>query len=220
MAAMAKEEMESVQSSEQARTFWMAGVLCAVGGASWLVNGMVNGVVSLVTSQPYGVISPPYGMVFAIADIFWVVIQSLLLIGVVGLVLSGAAPGWFGGIALGLALLGRVDFVVAEIHSLINVLTIGEDTSVLLPLGALTTAVGMTLVGIAVLRAKRWGGWQRFTPFLAGIYPFVAMFPFIFITSEPNALAIAGWGLPWLLLGYALWSSAGERRTPWSAPAQ
>ena len=215
--------MEGVQSLERARTLGKvrtAGVLCAVGGAGWLVNGMVNGVVSLVTSQPYGVISQPYGMVFAIADIFWVVIQSLLLIGVIGLVLSGAAPGWFGGIALGLALLGRVDFVVAEIHSLINVLVIGEDTSVLLPLGALTTAVGMTLVGIAVLRAKRWGGWQRFTPLLTGIYPFVAMFPFLLITGEPNILAITGWGLPWLLLGYAIWSSAGERRTPQSAPAQ
>jgi hypothetical protein len=215
--------MESVQSLERTRRLGKvqtAGVLCAVDGAGWLVNGMVNGVVSLVTSQPYGVISQPYGMVFAIADIFWVVIQSLLLIGVVGLALSGAAPGWFGGIALGLTLLGRVDFVVAETHSLINVLTIGEDTSVLLPLGALTTAVGMTLVGIAVLRAKRWGGWQRFTPLLVGIYPFVAMFPFLLITGEPNIPAITGWGLPWLLLGYAIWTNARERRTPQSAPVQ
>ena len=151
-------------------------------------------------------------MVLAIADVFWIGIQSLLLIGVVGLALSGAAPGWFGGIYLGIALLGRVDFVVAEIHALINVLTSGDDTSILLPLGPLITAVGMTLVGVAVLRAKHWRGWQRFTPLLAGIYPFVAMFPFIFITGEPNILAIAGWGLTWLLLGYAMWSSTVEKR--------
>ena len=204
--------MEGVQSLERARTsdkVRTAGVLCAIGGVGWLVNG----VLSLMISQSSG-------MVLAIADVFWIGIQSLLLIGVVGLALSGAAPGWFGGISLGIALLGRVDFVLAEIHSLINVLTIGEDTSVLLPLGALTTAVGMTLVGVAVLRAKRWGGWQRFTPLLAGIYPFVAMFPFFVITGEPNVLAIAGWGLLWLLLGYAILSSACERRTPQSAPAR
>jgi hypothetical protein len=43
---------------------------------------------------------------------------------------------------------------------------------------------------------------------LAKVYPFVVMFPFIFITDEPNLLAIAGWGLTWCLLGYAMWSSA------------
>ena len=138
----------------------------------------------------------------------WIVVHLLLLIGVVGLALSGAAPGWFGGMALGIALLGRMDFVLAEIHSL----SIGDDTSFLLPLGALITAVGMTLVGIAVLRARRWGGWQRFTPLLVGGYPFVAMFPFVFITGEPNQLAIAGWGLLWFLLGYAMWSSVAEER--------
>jgi hypothetical protein len=40
----------------------------------------------------------------------------------------------------------------------------------------------------------------------------VVMFPFIFITDEPNTLAIAGWGVPWFLLGYATWSSAVEER--------
>jgi len=200
--------MESVQTMERASTLGRlraAGVLCAVGGADWLANG----VLSLVISQPSG-------MGFAISEVFWIAIQSLLLIGVVGLALSGAAPGWFGGIALGIALLGRVVFVLAEIHSL----SIGDDTSFLLPLGALITAVGMTLVGIAVLRAKRWGGWQKFTPLLAGIYPFLAMFPLIFITEEPSMLTITGWGLPWLLLGCAIWSSSREQRTPPSAPAR
>ena len=194
--------MERAQSMERTPTLGKvrtAGVLCAVGGAGWLVNGMV----SLVLSQPTGA-------AFAISEVLWIIIQSLLLIGVVGLALSGVAPGWFGGTALGIGLLGRVDFVLAEIHSLI----IGDDTSFLLPLGALITAVGMTLVGIAVLLAKRWGGWQRFTPLLVGVYPFVTMFPFIFIADEPSMLAITGWGLPWLLLGYAMWSSVREQRTP------
>ena len=172
-----------------------AGVLCAVGGASWLVNGLV-----------FLMISQPDGAAFVIAEAVWIAIQTLLLIGVVGLALSGAAPGWFGAISLGIALLGRVDFVAAEVHSLF----IGEE-SVLLPVGALLTAVGMTLVGIAVLRANRWTGWRRFTPLLAGVYPLVAMFPFIFITSEPNMISIAIWGLPWLLLGYAIYSNARER---------
>ena len=110
-------------------------------------------------------------------------------------------------IALGLAVLGRVDFVLTEIRSLIP----GED-SFLLPLGELIMAIGITLMGIAVLRARRWVGWQQSTPLITGVYPFVVVFPFIFITDEPNVLAIAGWGLTWCLLGYAMWSSAVEER--------
>ncbi|MGH3087954.1 MAG: hypothetical protein ACRDSJ_11630 [Rubrobacteraceae bacterium] len=74
------------------------------------------------------------------------------------------------------------------------------------------TAVGMTLVGIAVLRARRWVGWRRFIPLLVGLYPFVAMFPLVFIMSEPSYLSIAVWGIPWLLLGYAISSSARDAR--------
>jgi hypothetical protein len=153
-----RQSMESVQSLEKVHTpgtVQTAGVLCAVGGAGWLVDGVVSSAV--IQSG---------GATFVVWEVSWILVQSLLLIGVAGLAFSGAAPGWFGGISLGLALLGRVDFVAAEIHSLI----IGYDSD-LLPLGALVTAVGMTLVGIAVLRAKRWGGWQRFAPLLAGVYP-------------------------------------------------
>jgi hypothetical protein len=173
-----------------------AGVLCAVGGAGWLANALLG-----------AAISRPNSAAFVITEVLWTIIQVLLLIGVIGLALSGVVSGWSGGIALGLALLGRVDFVLAEIHSLV----LGED-SFLLPLGALITAVGMTLVGIAVLRGRRWGGWQRFTPLIVGVYPFVVMFPIIFIAGEPSMLAIAGWGLTWCLLGYAMWLSAVEER--------
>ena len=153
-------------------------------------------------------LSQPSSAVFAISRVFWIIISSLLFIGVVGLALWDVMAGRFGGIALGIVVVGQVSFLLSEIHQLIT----GEDDSFLVPLGALITAVGMTLVGIAVLRARRWGGWQRFTPLLVGGYPFVAMFPFVFITGEPNQLAIAGWGLLWFLLGYATWSSVAEER--------
>ena len=192
--------MDSVQGSPNTPILGkirIAGVLCTVGGIGWVANALLT-----------DVISPPNNSgAFVITEVLWIVIQLLLLLGVVGLALSGVVSGWFGGIALGLALLGRADFVLAEIHSLI----LGEE-SVLLPLGALITAVGMTLVGIAALRARRWRGWPRFPPLLVGVYPFVVMFPLIFITNEPNILAIGGWGLTWLLLGYAMWSSTVEER--------
>jgi hypothetical protein len=172
-----------------------AGMLCLVGGAGWLANGLWA-----------AGMGAPEGGAFVVAEVVWVAIQVLLLVGVIGLALSGAVSGLFGLIALGVALLGRVDFVVAEMHSL----AIGEE-SFLLPVGAFITAVGMTLVGIAVIRARRWSGWRRFMPLLVGLYPFVAMFPLIAVMSEPSFLSIALWGVPWTLLGLAMWSSRGAR---------
>ncbi len=175
-----------------------AGALCAVGGAGWLVTGLLS-----------SAISRPHTVAYALLQVPWIIVQVLLLVGVVGLVFSGAASGWLGTIALGIALLGRVVFVVAEIHASILV-----DDSILQPLGAVITAVGMTLVGIAVLRRRRWGGWQRFTPLVVGVYPFLVMFPFVIVTDEPNILAISGWGLAWFLLGYAMWSSVAAEHRP------
>lgn len=166
----------------------IAGALCAVGGAGWLVTGLLS-----------SAISRPHSVAYSLMQVPWLIVQLLLLVGVVGLVFSGVMSGWLGGIALGIALLGRVVFVLAEIHASILV----ED-SILQPLGAVITAVGMTLVGIAVLRTRRWGGWHRFTPLLVGVYPFLVMFPLVIATGEPNILAISGWGLPWFLLGYAM----------------
>ena len=75
--------MDSVQSQSGARSLGgvrTAGMLCAAGGAGWLVIG----VVSLMVVQPTGT-------GFAISQMVWILVQSLLLIGVAGL--SGAAPG-------------------------------------------------------------------------------------------------------------------------------
>ena len=174
----------------------IAGALCAVGGAGWVVTGLLS-----------SVISRPHTVAYALMQVPFIIVQLLLLVGVVGFAFSGAASGLLGGIALGIALLGRVVFVLAEIHSSILV-----DESILQPLGALITAVGMTLVGIAVLRTRRWGGWQRFIPLVVGVYPFLVMFPFVIATGEPNIVAISGWGLLWFLLGYAMWTSATAER--------
>jgi hypothetical protein len=80
--------MESVQSLEKVHTpgtVQTAGVLCAVGGAGWLVDSVVSSAV--IQSG---------GATFVVWEVSWILVQSLLLIGVAGLAFSGAAPGWFG----------------------------------------------------------------------------------------------------------------------------
>ena len=75
----------------------------------------------------------------------------------------------------------------------------------LLGLTALVQGLGLLLAGIAVLRAGRWSGWHRFTPLLCGLYTFVILIPALALSDGYNAWALAGWQIPFLLLGVALY---------------
>lgn len=170
-----------------------AGIACAIGGAGWLVVLLAG---ALARDAIYGSAATYRAWEGAL-----IVVQALLLVGVAGLALCGAAgDGWLGRIGLGIAIIGRVSFLVGESRSFIQ----GSDDDIFIPLGALLTGLGMLLAGIAVVRARRWGGWHRAMPLLTGVYPFVAMFPLFAIMGEPPAPMIALWGLPWLLLGLAM----------------
>ena len=60
----------------------IAGVLCAVGGAGWFANALLA-----------SAISRPNSVAFFVTEVLCTLIQLLLLIGVVGLALSGVASG-------------------------------------------------------------------------------------------------------------------------------
>jgi hypothetical protein len=184
----------------------VTGVACAIGGALWVGNVLLG---VLNSEGMHGNIAT-----FRSWEAVFVLLQILLLSGVVGLARSGATgAGWLGRIGLGIALVGRTAFVLAELHNFAK----GADDSPLLPLGALVTGLGMVLVGLAVLRARRWAGWHRPIPLLAGLYPFGAMFPILAATGQPPEPLIALWGALWFLLGLALHAEAG---VPMSASLQ
>ena len=170
----------------------MAGTLYAVGGALWF--GWIVGM-----SRLAGGIPGPGSQYFSLSQFGFIILQTLLLVGFLGIWWSqGVGRGLFGKLAFGLGLLGHFLFVIAELFSLA---TGRED---LLAVAALTTTLGLILTGIALLHAKRWHSWGRYMPLLTGIYPLVGMFPFLIISDEPSSIGIGLWGLFRLLLGLAM----------------
>lgn len=92
----------------------------------------------------------------------------------------------------------------------------------LLGLSALVQGLGLLLAGIAVLRAGSWRGWQRFTPLLCGLYTFLVLIPALALSPEGyNAWALAGWQIPFALLGVALYQQGSpvEQSVPASQAA-
>jgi hypothetical protein len=103
-------------------------------------------------------------------------------------------------IGLGIALLASALFLPLELLVIVNL----ELGGMLLGLCALLQGLGLLLAGIAVLRAGRWRGWRRFTPLLCGLYTFLVLIPALALSDGYNAWALAGWQIPFLLLGLAL----------------
>jgi hypothetical protein len=106
-----------------------------------------------------------------------------------------------------LILLALTAFIVGTVWNVEQVMKFFGTSPVLVffPLGAFLSAAGMVWVGIQIVRRDdRWAGWEKFTPLIVGIYPFVVMFPAVMITGYPNIYLIMLWGLPWLLFGISL----------------
>lgn len=80
--------------------------------------------------------------------------------------------------------------------------------------GSMLLGLGMLLLGIAVLRARRAGGWQRWAPLAVAVYFFLQIVPQVTMTeSGANGWLLGLWGLTWVLLGLAqLTAGVGERR--------
>ena len=131
-----------------------------------------------------------------------IVANALVLVGVIGLARSGAAgDGWLARVGLVIALVASVLFLPFEVLVAINL----ELGGMLLGLSALAQGLGLLLVGIAVLRTGRWGSWHRFTPLLCGLYTFLVLIPALALSDGYNAWALAGWQIPFALLGVALY---------------
>jgi hypothetical protein len=131
------------------------------------------------------------------------VVNALTLVGVLGLVRSGAAgTGWLAKLGLLLAVFASALFLPFDVLVVFN----RELGGMLLGLSALVQGLGLLLAGIAVVRAGRWLGWQRFTPLLCGLYTFLVLIPALALSPEGyNAWALVGWQIPFALLGVALY---------------
>lgn len=86
------------------------------------------------------------------------------------------------------------------------------------PAGGLISSLGMIVLGIAAMRSGVFTDWRRFVPLLVGVWFFVQI-PlqiafFISAQGSPSyALLLGVFGLLWALVGYVVWSAAGEKAT-------
>jgi hypothetical protein len=144
------------------------------------------------------------------------VLQALIHVGELAIVLAVAGSaawraGLVGRIGVGVAVLGEVLLIVAELVDPFNGPVGDQIFNVAPPLAGL----GMVLVGIAVLRSGAWSGWHRFMPLLVGVWMFVVVTPLLIAFGGPPVLApllaVGGWDLCWALAAVAVLAETPDR---------
>lgn len=169
------------RSAPIATTCWISG------GAVWITASLI------------GVGADDGSDRFYAAEAVWIVAHLLVLAGIVCLgALRVHGDRRLGQAGFAVAFAGRVVFVAAEAVSIAT----GELAEVILPIGALVSAIGMTMAGTAIAREGTWRKWRRFAPLAMGVFPFVFMFPLAATGAPPDA-AIAIWSVPTIAIGLA-----------------
>jgi hypothetical protein len=177
----------------------MLAAWCAIAGAAMtMALGGIPPLAALEAQTP-----SPWWISAANA-----VSHLLLIAGVAGVARAGAAGrGRLGLAGLAGTLLGLAVLTVAEIVSL-------GDTDVAIVLFSAATllmGLGLLLLGVAVLRARCWTGWHRFTPLACGLFIFLVLLPSFALPEPASNYMIGVWGVCWLLLGLALRAEAAGR---------
>lgn len=149
----------------------------------------------------------------AIEDVLGFVVPLLFLMGLAGLYARhGGRAGRVGEIGFvlgfigsGLAIVNRFEVV----HALIWACVVGaRGWSPMLLIWLTWTLIGLTLVGVAAIRAKTLGGWRALPlamAMLGWVYYFTDSNSLVEVRSVHLVFGVL-FSLSWVALGYALWS--------------
>ncbi len=174
----------------------LAGLVCLVGGVLQII---------------YGLLSVPFA--FAQNNLGWdEALWGLVTVGMIGgalglLSLGVARPRWMALLGATLTILGcliRMGVIP------FNILSPSDVYVPFILISAFLIILGMGVLGIATLLGKQLSGWQAWTPLLAGVFPLIPLAVYS-INQFIHFLLLGLWGLPWILVGYVVFTHAAKR---------
>lgn len=183
------------------RRIYGAGAVLIGAGLLWAV--------AILIEYRFSLKPPNHGTLYAINQGMFFVAQLGYVTGITGLMWARAAgDGWFGKAALGLFAFGWIVLVVAQPLAWLT----RNNNLPLFPLGGLAAMLGGLLAGLAVVVARRWTGWQRFSVLVYSLYYLLALLlPLLIANHGPTLVTEFLWGMAWLPIGIALVSHARRR---------
>jgi hypothetical protein len=191
----------------------MAGLLCLVGAIIGVISALVTAFIPpAVSSEWYSYPYTPRG--FLLAQIVFMSNHVLLLVGILGLARSGVAgTELLGRVGLWISVVGMAALTLCEVGAMTLATSSypspGTDfMDMAYGVASILIGVGLTLAGLAVVRAGKWTGWRRFVPLICGVAVFIIVIPGVFGPFLAGRLVLAVWMLMFAALGWALYTQA------------
>ena len=166
-----------------------------------IVAAVVQAATGIATSTVSPAFADKASTPFIYSGAWLTVTHVMVLAGVIGLYRTNAArPGWLKRIGFGVACIGLAAQVLGEGLLRIN-FDLGNAVFGIVPPA---TAIGMVLVGIAIIVTRTWSGWHRYAALVCGLYVPVVLIPAFIAAKGPSFIGLAGWSCCFLALGLAM----------------
>jgi hypothetical protein len=185
------------------RRAYLASLVCLAGGAIQIIYGLL--------SIPFPYYDP--NTYYDWDEALWAAVNVGMIAGAFGLLaLDVARPRWLAVIGAALSMLGNLIRIVAS--ALLIIAPSGADAYVPLILISIALLVlGMGALGAATQLGRQLHGWPAWTPLLAGGCALIIA-PTYSINLFLHFILLGIWGIPWMLLGYVVYTQAGNRHQP------
>lgn len=168
------------------------GILCIIGGAAYLINGL----------RFFLAGGPSQDWLGVVLSSIWAVGGICGVLGMLAARVTGTNR-----VVRDLSYLPVAAFLsvlAGNVQRALNPAV--QFSSPLIVFGLLGLVVGMLLVGVLTVLANVWKGWKKAVPFLPAVMPFIGMAigAAIGIAGGVNVSLVA---LSWILLGYSVMTS-------------
>lgn len=193
-----------MQNSSFARK---AGIVGIIGAILW--------VIAVIMQYSLNLVEPDGSALWIVNELIFFLALAGVAGGFLGLIPSGAVANTFGKTAVILYAVSRGLIILG---GLANLFLQEQDSPIFLvfPIGGMLSDIAGLLIGIAVVTAKRWTGWQRWMPLAHFLVIFFAVSLPLGLGVTPDGPGMAGelvMGAMWLGVALAVFTSAAEPRS-------
>ena len=143
-------------------------------------------------------------------EALWAAANVGIIGGALGLLaLDVARPRWLAALGAAISVLGNLIRIVA---SALIITGAGADVYTPVLLSSIPLMMlGMGSLGVAMLLGKQIQGWRAWTPLLAVAFSILTASTYS-INLYLHGIMLGLWGIPWMLVGYVVFTHAVSRR--------
>lgn len=176
----------------------LASLICLMGSALQILYGL------LAIPFPYAQSNATW------PEVLWALANVGMIGGSLGLlVLDIARPRWLAVIGATLTILGNLIRIV--VSALLILLPSQTAYVPYILMSIFLIILGMSGLGIATLLGKQLSGWQAWTPLLAAGFTLIPAAIYS-INQYIHFILLGLWGVPWLLIGYVVFTNSAKQQ--------